>query len=187
MSPLRTLAALACVIALGGAAACSGGEPTREAPAATPAAASDSTPDAAPDSTPDAAPDSTGSAPAGTAEASGDLPVAGVALPENGATVVAETFAASMAVPGTVILDVRSPAEFADGHIEGATNIDINAADFTQQLDGLDKATPYAVYCRSGNRSAAALDEMKNLGFTQTYHLDGGVGAWQSSGRPLAR
>lgn len=105
--------------------------------------------------------------------------------PRAGATLNADAFAAAMEVPETVILDVRTPEEFAAGHIEGAVNIDVSGSGFEAALGELDPEVPYAVYCRSGNRSATALAVMEHLGFTAAYHLDGGVGAWTRSGRPL--
>lgn len=169
----RRIAALACIVALSGAAACTASEATPET----------SLP---PQAVSTAAGEPTTSGPVGTADES-TAPIDGAALPENGATVDAEVFAEAMETPGTVILDARTPAEFADGHIEGAVNIDIESGDFGQRLEGLSTDVPYAVYCRSGNRSAVALAQMKKLGFTQTYHLGGGVGAWAQSGRPLVR
>ena len=73
----------------------------------------------------------------------------------------------SASIPAdTVVIDVRTPEEFAEQHLDGALNIDIRAADFVQRLESLDRNTPYAVYCRSGNRSAQAVQAMKDLGFT---------------------
>ncbi|MCA1781167.1 MAG: rhodanese-like domain-containing protein [Dermatophilaceae bacterium] len=102
--------------------------------------------------------------------------------PAAGATLDAADFAAALKAPATVILDVRTPAEFAEGHLPGAVNLPVESPDFTAQLAGLDPSTGYAVYCRTGNRSQAALDLMAQSGITQTYHLDGGIGAWQQAG-----
>ena len=102
--------------------------------------------------------------------------------PANGAEVDAAGFAAALKRPGTVVLDVRTPAEFAAGHLAGAVNVDVNAADFRTIVGGLAKDVPYAVYCRSGNRSATALAIMKGLGFTNTFHLGGGIQAWTAAG-----
>ena len=65
-----------------------------------------------------------------------------------------------------VIIDVRTPEEFASGHLEGAVNINLQAPDFEEQINALDKNGSYAVYCRSGNRSAEAVSLMENVGFT---------------------
>ncbi|MEO6789968.1 MAG: rhodanese-like domain-containing protein [Ornithinibacter sp.] len=107
------------------------------------------------------------------------------AAPRAGATLGAQDFAAALKRPGTTVVDVRTPAEFADGHLPGAVNIDISGPDFARQLTGLDPSAPYAVYCRSGNRSAAALAQMASVGFTAGYHLGGGVGAWTAAGGEL--
>ena len=102
--------------------------------------------------------------------------------PASGAELDAAGFAAALKLPGTTIIDVRTAAEFAEGHLPGAVNIDIASPDFAAQVSALDPSAPYAVYCRSGNRSASALAEMAAVGMTGAYHLGGGIGAWQSAG-----
>lgn len=84
-----------------------------------------------------------------------------------------------------VIIDVRTPEEYASGHIEGARLIDISSADFASQIGALDRATTYFVYCRSGNRSSVATSMMLELGFTSMFELDGGILSWNSEGLPL--
>lgn len=71
-----------------------------------------------------------------------------------------------------VVIDVRTPAEYAQGHLAGAQNIDVEAADFATRIAALDKGAAYLVYCRSGRRSAIAADEMAKAGFTNI--VDGG-------------
>jgi phage shock protein E len=83
------------------------------------------------------------------------------------------------------LIDVRRPDEFAAGHIEGATLIDFESADFDTKIAALDKSAKYAIYCRSGNRSGQALDRMKEAGFTQVTNLDGGVIEWTAAGLDL--
>ena len=102
--------------------------------------------------------------------------------PASGAELDAASFAAALKLPGTTIIDVRTPAEFAEGHLPGAVNIDIASPDFAAKVSTLDPSAPYAVYCRSGNRSASALAEMAAVGMTGAYHLGGGIGAWHSAG-----
>ena len=75
-------------------------------------------------------------------------------------------------VDSRVIIDVRTPAEYAAGHIAGAQNIDVEAADFASKIASLDKEAPYLLYCRSGRRSAIAAEEMAKAGFTDI--VDGG-------------
>ena len=86
---------------------------------------------------------------------------------------------------GLVVLDVRTPEEVAAGHLPGQRNIDFYDADFVSQLDELDKDVPYLVYCRSGNRSEVAVQQMRDLGFTTIYELEGGVLGWQQAGFEL--
>ena len=102
--------------------------------------------------------------------------------PAAGEQVPLEQFAAALKLPGTTIVDVRTPAEYADGHLPGAMNIDLQGADFLQQVSALDPTAPYAVYCRSGNRSAVAVDQMTQLGFTSAYDLAGGYVDWEQAG-----
>jgi len=86
---------------------------------------------------------------------------------------------------GLVILDIRTPDEFNAGHLAGANNLDFYEPDFAASLDELDKDLPYFVYCRSGNRSATAIETMKDLGFTEVYELDGGIVSWAEAGLPI--
>lgn len=87
--------------------------------------------------------------------------------------------------PGLALLDVRTPEEFDAGHLAGATNVDFYAAEFTAQLDALDKEQPYFVYCRSGNRSAQTIEIMRDLGFSEVYELEGGILSWLGAGLPV--
>jgi rhodanese-related sulfurtransferase len=79
--------------------------------------------------------------------------------------------AVSMLSTRTVI-DVRTPAEYAAGHIAGARNIDVQAPDFASAIATLDKGAAYLVYCHSGRRSAIAAAQMAAAGFTDI--VDGG-------------
>ena len=76
------------------------------------------------------------------------------------------------------IIDVRTPNEFDQGHIEGAKNIDYFSKSFKSELEKLDKSVPVYVYCRSGGRSAKAMQIMKEIGFVSVYNLQGGFLAW---------
>jgi phage shock protein E len=97
----------------------------------------------------------------------------------------AEQFASVVEQPDVVVLDVRTPAEFNDGHIEGAVNIDVNGPTFADEIALLDPSGTYAVYCRSGNRSAVAVQHMATQGFTSLYDLAGGAVSWQAAGYDL--
>jgi len=86
-----------------------------------------------------------------------------------------------------VILDVRTPAEFREGHIEGAILLDVSAPDFEKRLGTLDRGKSYLVYCRTGNRSARAVQAMERLGFRSIYHMNQGILGWQQKKLPLSR
>ncbi|WP_338667492.1 rhodanese-like domain-containing protein [Pseudodesulfovibrio methanolicus] len=89
--------------------------------------------------------------------------------------------------PDIRILDIRTPAEYAEGHIRGARNIDFMASDFAKRLEGLDRDAAYLVYCRSGNRSARAMKVFGRLGFTHVLHMSRGIRDWQGQGLPLVK
>jgi len=89
--------------------------------------------------------------------------------------------------PHFIILDVRTPQEFADGHIEDAINIDFNSNAFSDEINKLDKDKKYRVYCRTGNRSSGAVDEMTKLGLGEIYHLYEGIVGWSTAGYPLVK
>ncbi len=82
--------------------------------------------------------------------------------------------------PDFVILDVRTPGEYAPRHIKKAVNLDYNAAGFSAQLDALDKAKTYLVYCASGNRASQALNLMKGKGFLRVYRMSEGFSTFAS-------
>lgn len=84
-----------------------------------------------------------------------------------------------------VVLDVRTPAEFAQGHLPEAINIDVESPSFASEISTLDTGATYAIYCRSGNRSKTAMEQMKAAGFTNVTDLDGGIVAWQAQGLPV--
>jgi rhodanese-related sulfurtransferase len=86
-----------------------------------------------------------------------------------------------------VILDVRMADEFADGHVEGAVNVDYNAGDFRYNLTQLDKKKTYLVYCRTGRRSGAAVKVMTEMGFTNIYRMSGDMVKWQSMKLPVVK
>lgn len=103
----------------------------------------------------------------------------------SGAAVGVQVFEERVEQPDVVVLDVRTPEEFAAGHLPDAINIDVSAADFASRVAALDQSATYAVYCRSGNRSGVAVDHMVEAGFSDVQHLDGGIIAWQSADGPL--
>ena len=96
-------------------------------------------------------------------------------------------FATAIDTPGTQIIDVRTPEEFAEGHIAGAVNIPVESADFLDNVAQLDPSGTYAVYCRSGNRSQGAVDGMASVGIGNIYELESGTIGWTGEGRPLVQ
>ena len=109
-------------------------------------------------------------------------PVAAPAAPER---VDAAAFASVVGAPGVTTIDVRTPEEFAAGHIEGAVNMNVEGPDFATQIAGLDPAGVYAVYCRSGNRSQVAVSAMTQAGIPGIYELESGIVGWQDAGLPV--
>jgi rhodanese-related sulfurtransferase len=83
---------------------------------------------------------------------------------------------------GALVLDVRSPEEFAKGHVPGAVNIDINAPGFVRKVADFDKSKPILVNCHAGSRGAIAAAELAKLGFKTVCNLDGGLAAWEKAG-----
>ena len=94
-------------------------------------------------------------------------------------------FSNKVAETGVITLDVRTPGEFNEGHIEGAQLIDFQSGNFENEIATLDKSKTYAVYCRSGSRSGQAVKVMSDAGFTSVYNLNGGVIDWAGAGLPL--
>ena len=91
-----------------------------------------------------------------------------------------EDFAALIDTSGFgFLMDVRTDAEFIEGHLKGATQLNFYEASFEPSLDAMDKDIPVFVYCRSGGRSGKAAKKMKEKGFKSVYNLEGGIIAWQ--------
>ena len=77
------------------------------------------------------------------------------------------------------LIDVRTPEEFAAGHVEGAVNIDFLSEDFLEKMAKLDKNKPLLLYCRSGNRSGKATLQLYEEGFRNITDMKGGYQAWE--------
>ena len=82
---------------------------------------------------------------------------------------------------GQIIIDVRTPQEFVNGHIEGAININLFDKTFENKLLKLDKSKPVFIYCRSGKRTASASKKASELGFVNVNDLQGGIKNWVKS------
>jgi phage shock protein E len=121
---------------------------------------------------------------------------AGAATPVSGERVMLETTINETIAPvqyverfvsggeSHVLVDVRTPEEFASGHIEGAINIPVQ--ELQTRLTELPTGEPVVLYCRSGNRSAQAATILGAADFEQVFDL-GGIIAWQSNGFSLVQ
>lgn len=87
--------------------------------------------------------------------------------------------------PDFIIMDVRTQGEFDGGHIAGAVNQDLNDGGFITHINALDKNKTYLVYCRSGNRSTAAVSIMEENGFRTLINFSGGINEWTGAGYSL--
>jgi rhodanese-related sulfurtransferase len=88
-------------------------------------------------------------------------------------------------VPDLVVLDVRTPEEFADGHLPGAVNIDFYDDDFDDRIAALDPDASYLVYCSQGGRSGSTGGTMRDLAFSDVTDMTDGFGAWRDAGLPV--
>jgi rhodanese-related sulfurtransferase len=92
-----------------------------------------------------------------------------------------------MTQPNVQLVDVRTPEEFNEGHLENAVNIDFMADDFDVKVASLDKEKPVMVYCKSGGRSAKSAARLKELGFKTISDLEGGITNWTSEDKPTVK
>lgn len=95
----------------------------------------------------------------------------------------AQEFNQAIAAKKGVIVDVRTPGEYAQGHLIGAKNIDFINGDFAKNFAKLDKKTPVLIYCKSGGRSGRAAKKLEKMGFT-VYNMQGGFMGWTAQGLP---
>ena len=86
-----------------------------------------------------------------------------------------------------IVVDVRTPEEYDSGHIEGAVNINIQAADFAKKLAELDQTKPVLVHCAAGGRSTRSLPVLKEQKFPAIYHMNGGFKEWTAAGKPVVK
>jgi phage shock protein E len=121
-----------------------------------------------------------------SATAAAAAPTAAAVQPDAPVRVGVPEWMQAAQSPGTVIIDVRTPEEFNAGHVQGALNIPVEYADFTQKVSALDPGTTYAIYCRSGNRSAVATAEMGAMGFKHLYDLGAGFVDLEAAGMPTS-
>jgi phage shock protein E len=86
-----------------------------------------------------------------------------------------------------IVLDVRTPEEFAAGHIAGARNVDFLAGDFADKVGALDPSKSYLVHCASGGRSNMAVSLLKKRNFVELYHMNDGFKAWVRAGKAVEK
>ncbi|HEX5919867.1 MAG TPA: rhodanese-like domain-containing protein [Nocardioides sp.] len=102
--------------------------------------------------------------PAGSAASSTDA---------GGAAPVPAADALELVADGAEVIDVRTPEEFDSGHLDGAVNIDVQADDFADRVGELPREASYVVYCASGRRATGAVEQMRDLGFTDVVNGGG--------------
>ncbi|MFC5503324.1 rhodanese-like domain-containing protein [Lysinimonas soli] len=94
----------------------------------------------------------------------------------------------SISIPsGTVVIDVRTPAEYAAGHLKGAINIDVESPSFNTLASQLPADGNYVLYCHSGSRAAAAISRMATLGFIHLTNAGGLDAASTATGLGIVR
>jgi protein disulfide-isomerase len=98
-----------------------------------------------------------------------------------------EEFAAMAADKSNIVLDVRTSREYEAGHMPGAMNLDVLAADFDSKASALDKNKTYLVHCASGVRSVRACEKLARLDFPKLYNLPGGFRAWEKAAKPVEK
>ena len=96
-------------------------------------------------------------------------------------------FEKGMTQVDAVIIDVRTPMEYNEGHIKNSELIDISDRDFESQIEKLDKNKAYYVYCRSGGRSSSASQIMIEKGFSKVFNLQGGMIAWLAAQKAVEK
>ena len=84
--------------------------------------------------------------------------------------------------PWFVILDVRTPSEYATTHLSEGVNLDFYSATFAATLATFNKSKVYLLHCASGGRSGQVFTMMQNLHFRRVYNMTGGMNAWTSAG-----
>jgi rhodanese-related sulfurtransferase len=96
-------------------------------------------------------------------------------------------FAQAMKGKDVLLLDVRTPGEYADGHLSGSVNIDWNSPGFSDAVKKLDKTKPVYVYCAVGGRSSQAKKTMASMGFKEIHNMLGGYDSWSGQGLPVEK
>ena len=110
------------------------------------------------------------------------------ALPASGDIGAREAHALLAHPPaGLIILDVRTPGEFREGHLAGARNLDFFGPGFEREARAFPEDAPVLLYCRSGRRSASAAEALSQAGHGRVLNLSGGLESWKKAGLPLEK
>ncbi|MBL7994930.1 rhodanese-like domain-containing protein [bacterium] len=107
--------------------------------------------------------------------------------PPGYSTISAGEFAEMLPKDSGIVLDVRTPGEYKNGHVAQSVLIDIMQADFEDKIKKLDKEKSYYIYCRSGNRSSKASSMMIKLGFKRVFNVKDGIDNILRSGVPVSK
>lgn len=84
-----------------------------------------------------------------------------------------------------ILVDVRTPEEYQQGHIKGARLMDFYSAEFHAMMQTLPKEKPVVLYCRSGRRSAEAMTFLVSIGYSRVFNLLGGIVQWKKDRQPI--
>ncbi|MCB9183729.1 MAG: rhodanese-like domain-containing protein [Flavobacteriales bacterium] len=95
-------------------------------------------------------------------------------------------FKEAIAKGDAVLVDVRTPTEYASGHIDGSINVDWTAKEYEAAFAQLDPKKPVLLYCHGGGRSEQALEYLESKGY-KARHLGGGITAWKKAGLPTVK
>lgn len=115
------------------------------------------------------------------------IQVSGCGGNEDIVSVSASDFEKEMKADSVQLLDVRTPEEYAEGHIAGAININVQSGDFLKLAEKeLSTDSTVLVYCRSGRRSMTAADRLAKMGY-RIVNLKGGINEWKADGLPIVK
>ena len=113
--------------------------------------------------------------------------VASCMLGQNKNDIQIDEFQKKIATENYILVDVRTAEEYADGHLEGALNIDYFSTTFSEEISKLGLETPVLVYCRSGNRSGKSMTIMYDMGFNEVKNLICGYKGWVSENNSVIK
>lgn len=101
-------------------------------------------------------------------------------------TVSPERARAMIESGGAIVVDVRDPKKFADGHIKGAMNAEYHPKTFAGDTERIDRKAAIILYCDTGLKTKKAAGELERRGFSRVYVIDGGMAAWKKAGFPVS-